>query len=130
MDDKGITIYYTVKSNEGYELSAKSLYTMVAEMQRFHPGKQRHLYIDIEGHRNRNNGLDTEMFAFLTHFVLGVLGDYVTSIKTPLYRFNNPIPQNNQLPVPLFGLNIFHKEELIDTIDFRASVGSLNQHFI
>lgn len=98
MTDKGVAIYHVVKPNEDFDTAAKSIYQLVVEAQAKEPNQDRYLYIDIEGHRNKNGGLDHDMYELLTHFTLGFLGQYVKKIQSPMYSYNNPHDQNNQLP--------------------------------
>ncbi|WPS85653.1 hypothetical protein SMD22_00915 (plasmid) [Brevibacillus halotolerans] len=97
MREKGIGIYHTVKSTDGFDTAANAIYQLVVEAQTKEPNKDRYLYIKIEGHRNKNGGFDREMYNLLTHFMLGFMGSYVKNIKCPMYRLINPKTQNNQL---------------------------------
>jgi hypothetical protein len=99
--DKAIAIYHVVYAHEGFEESAQTLFTLVREAQRLQPGKQRKLYLDIEGHRQSAGGFDPDMVELQQEFLLGVLSPYLAEIHAPLVRATNTQPQENELPPAL-----------------------------
>jgi hypothetical protein len=99
--DKAIAIYHVVYAHEGFEESAQTLFTLVREAQRLQPGKQRKLYLDIEGHRQSAGGFDPDMVELQQEFLLGFLSPYLAEIHAPLVRATNTQPQENELPPAL-----------------------------
>jgi len=99
--DKAIAIYHVVYAHEGFAEAAQTLFTLVQEAQRFHPGNPRNLYLDIEGHRQSAGGFDPDMVELQDEFLLGFLGLYLSEIHAPLVRATNTKPQANELPPAL-----------------------------
>jgi hypothetical protein len=50
----------------------------------------RHLYLDVEGHRNKAGGFDHDAYELITHFVHGYLMQWLTETHTPLGTYRNP----------------------------------------
>jgi len=70
------------------------------------PGKPRHLYLDIEGHRNENNGFDNDMFELQQEFCIGFLLPWLTTLYIPLgAKIINPGEQREDLPEALLITN-------------------------
>lgn len=101
-DDRGIAIYHVVKRKEGFEKSAEILFTLVKNAQEKYPNKNRMIYMDIEGHKNKDGGFDHDMFELQKDFILGFLMQFISDVSMPLGRFKNENQKNN---VP-DGLNI------------------------
>lgn len=95
--EKGIAIYHVVRKHENFDHAANVLFELVKDAQAKHPGKERHLYLDIEGHKNKSGGFDPDMFELQKEYVLGFLGVWLSKISTPLYQIKNP-NQSNDIP--------------------------------
>ena len=109
----GIAIYHVVYANEDFEKSAAILFELIADAQKRWPGKPRHLYLDIEGHRNPAGGFDRDMYELQSKFMYEVLAQYLTTMHTPLLDAGNKAaridrPQNNDIP---YGLRIHPPED-------------------
>lgn len=91
------TLYHVVKPYENFDKSAKSLFKLIVEAQKQVPNTERHIYLDIEGHRNEKGGFDHDMFELQSHFV-GFIMPYIKSISTPLGKMINPKNQINAIP--------------------------------
>jgi hypothetical protein len=98
---KGIAIYHYVFMHEDFDVSATILFNLIKSAQAQFPNRARHLYLDIEGHKNSSGGYDSDMFELQTEFVLGFLSKYLTEIHTPLYHTKNPKLQSNDVPEAL-----------------------------
>jgi len=71
-----VALYHVVYEHEGFDESAQNLFKLVQSAQSVKPGKKRMLYLDIEGHRNSEGGLNADMFELLNEFLLGFLRTY------------------------------------------------------
>ena len=96
-----VALYHVVYEHEGFDESAQNLFKLVQSAQSVKPGKKRMLYLDIEGHRNSEGGLNADMFELLNEFLLGFLSPYLSEIHCPLFDITNTKPQENNLPVAL-----------------------------
>ncbi|WNS42284.1 hypothetical protein [Paenibacillus sp. MMS20-IR301] len=101
-DNRGIAIYHVVKRKEGFEKSAEILFTLVKNAQEKYPNKNRMIYLDIEGHKNKDGGFDHDLFELQKEFILGFLMQFISEVSMPLGRFKNE-NQKNDVPD---GLNI------------------------
>lgn len=93
-----VELHFTVKKSDTFESVTSRIFDLIANAQAKCPDQDRYLFIEIEGHRNKNGGFDKGMMKLQTHFLLGLVGEYVKGIKTPSYRFTNPKEQNNSFP--------------------------------
>jgi hypothetical protein len=62
------------------------------------------LYLDIDGHRNRDGGFDSDMFELQQHFILGFLMQFLTEVNMPLaagVRRRDASPQSEDIPEEL-----------------------------
>lgn len=94
----GVGIYHEVRKRDSFEDAAAALTQLVADTARKYPGKDRHLYLDIQGHRNEQGGFDSDMAELQGPFLLGFLCPYLTSMTTPLCRSQNNLPQRDDVP--------------------------------
>ena len=97
-DDRAVAIYHVVYEHEGFEESAQTLFHLVQQAEQQRPGKQRNLYLDIEGHNNDNGGFDKDMLELQTDYLLGFLSRYLSEIHAPLVKTKNPHSQDNNIP--------------------------------
>ncbi len=100
-DDRGSAIYHVVYSHEAFEESAQTLFRLVRRAQELRPDKKRMLFLDIEGHRDRDGSFDADMIELQEEFLLGFLGRFLSEIRCPLYVATNPEPQDNEVPPEL-----------------------------
>jgi len=107
-DDRDVAIYHVVYSHEGFEESAQILLKLVKRVQKGQPGKKRNLFLDIEGHRNKEGGFDADMLELQQDFILGFLSRFLSEIYCPLFKAKNPKPQENEI---LSELIIIKKQE-------------------
>jgi len=115
--DKAIALYHLVYADEGFEESAQALFRLVQRAQRVRPGKERKLFLDIEGHRDDEGAFDSDMLELQEHFLLGVLARYLSEIHCPLVTARNPDPQDDEIP-PLLA---------IQDREIEGSAGSQNK---
>jgi len=104
---KAAAIYHLIFSHENFETSAKILFSLVNEVQKKSPNQKRILFLDIEGHRNKNNGFDGDMYELQIHFISGFLLQYLSEAYLPLIAVKNKKCQNNDVPD---GLQIFSQQ--------------------
>ncbi len=97
-EDRTVSIYHVVYQLERFEESAQTVFNLVRKAQQQQPGKQRILYLDIEGHKNDDGGFDADMFELQNEFLMGFLIRYLSEIHTPLVRAKNPNLQDNNIP--------------------------------
>ncbi len=111
---KGVAIYHNIFAHEGFEESAKILIGLIKHAQQESPNGKRTLYLDIEGHRNRQKGFDKDMFELQRFFILGFLMPYLGEAHLPLISVKNKKPQNNDIPKEIL---IFSSEK--EAIEFK-----------
>jgi hypothetical protein len=93
-----IALYHVVYRHEGFEEAAQTLFTLVREAQARFPNQRRSLFLDIEGHRNEQDGFDPDMFELQKDFLIGFLGRFLSEIHSPLINVTNPKDQENGIP--------------------------------
>ncbi|MEV7835457.1 HNH endonuclease signature motif containing protein [Streptomyces subrutilus] len=96
----GVAIYHDMKVYENFERSARRIFEMVRQAQTASPGAPRHLYIDVQGHRNSAGGYDHDAFELIHDFALVHLGKYLTELHTPLIHVTMET-QRNDIPAAL-----------------------------
>ena len=96
-----IAIAHRVLAHEDFNRSAQILLVLLIKAQRQYPGKKRSLYLEIDGHRNSGGGFDDDMLELQSKFMGEFLIQFLTSAETPLGAFQNPNPQNNEIPESL-----------------------------
>jgi hypothetical protein len=77
------------------------LFTLIKDAQDKCPNEKRVIYLDIEGHKNKQGGYDHDMFELQKDFILGFLMDYISEVSMPLGRFKNNKKQINDIPEKL-----------------------------
>ncbi|MFB6522216.1 HNH endonuclease signature motif containing protein [Streptomyces sp. NPDC056401] len=93
----GVAIYHDMKVYENFERSALRIFQMVQRAEKDSPGAPRHLFIDVQGHKNSVGGYDHDAFELIHDFALVYLGKYLTEVSTPLIHVRIP-DQRNDLP--------------------------------
>lgn len=101
MADEKIAIYHRIMKRETFEVAAKDLLSLIQKAEKNSPGKERILYVDIDGHRNEEGGFDEDMFELQKEYGMGFLLQFVKEIHFPLISVNNPNEQNNDIPEEL-----------------------------
>jgi hypothetical protein len=91
-------IYHRVFATENFEDAATKIWQLLRRAQDLCPGAPRHLYLDIEGHRNSKGGFDEDMYELQTNFLLGAIGRYIEAAHMPLASVRMPAPQSNDMP--------------------------------
>ena len=100
-DDRAVAIYHVVYPDEGFEHAANALFQLVRDAQARWPGKTRHLYLDIDGHRNAHGGFDADMAELQQSFLSQVLIPFLTEVHCPLVHLRNPGLQSDEVPETL-----------------------------
>lgn len=100
--DGAVLLYHAVYSDEGFDKAAHDIHTMIRFAARKFPGLPRHLYMDIDGHRNEHGGFDHDMYEIQQEFLLGTMSAYLTEIHVPLINARNPKQQSDDVPEYLF----------------------------
>jgi hypothetical protein len=98
---KPIAIAHRVLAHEDFERTAQILLTLLNEAQHLHPGAERHLILEIQGHRDSKGDFDPDMFELQTKFLADFLVQFLTTAKTPGALIRNPNPQKNEIPESL-----------------------------
>ena len=73
MEKADVALYHRVLRRENFEKAAKDLVSLVYAAEKKEPGKPRILYLDIDGHRNAQNGFDVDMLELQKEFGLNFL---------------------------------------------------------
>jgi hypothetical protein len=103
-NNQAVAIYHRVYAKERFEEAAQTLFRLVREAQKKSPGAERLLYLDIDGHRNRNGGFDSDMLELQQHFILDFLMQFLTEVNMPLagrVRRKDASPQSEDIPEEL-----------------------------
>ena len=74
---------------------------LVYAAEKKEPGKPRILYLDIDGHRNAQNGFDVDMLELQKEFGLNFLLPFLTEIHFPMISMRNNNAQRNDVPEQL-----------------------------
>lgn len=97
-DGKSTVLYHVVHAHEDFETAAEMIYEIVKSAAKRFPGKARHLYLDIDGHRNKAGGWDHDMLELQQNFCLGYLAPFLTELHVPLIAVKLNGPQRDDLP--------------------------------
>lgn len=97
MPEAAIALYHSVRSHEDFEHAARALLDLVRKAATEFPGKPRHLYLDIDEHRNDADGFDHDMFELQSNFLLTFLMPLLTEATVPLGKYRN---ENQSEDVP------------------------------
>ncbi len=96
---KGIALYHVVLAHEGFEEAATALLDLVRSAQRREPGKRRLLFLDIDGHRDRQGRYDRDMHELQTAFTTECLMPFLAEAHLPSgMHVVNPAPQRDDVP--------------------------------
>lgn len=95
---RALALYHCVFSEEDFDDAAHALFDLVAYTRRTFPGAERHLFLDIEGHRMPNDAFDEDMFELQKEFLVGYLLQFLTEARVPLVHVRNQKPQLEDLP--------------------------------
>ncbi|MET7483618.1 HNH endonuclease [Streptomyces sp. NPDC005538] len=95
---EGIALYHDMRVEEDFTKCADRLFSILRKAAATSPGAARHLYLDIQGHRDAAGDYDPDAREIIRAFLLGFLGPYLTEISTPLYHVRNPEPQREDIP--------------------------------
>ena len=101
MEKAGVALYHRVLRRENFEKAAKDLVSLVYAAEKKEPGKPRILYLDIDGHRNAQNGFDVDMLELQKEFGLNFLLPFLTEIHFPMISMRNNNAQRNDVPEQL-----------------------------
>ena len=93
-----VSLYHVVRSRENFETAAKALLDLVRAAIDRSPDEPRHLFLDIDGHRNSEGGFDHDMFELQQNFLIGWLMPFLSEATFPLGNVGNPKPLRNDLP--------------------------------
>lgn len=96
----GVFLYHDMRKHDDFGTTAQALFDLVQCTARKYPGKPRHLYLDIEDHRNSAGGYDTDACEILGNFMQEFLGQYLSRFPTIGERLRNP-NQSEDIPETL-----------------------------
>lgn len=85
---KAHAIYHVMRADEDFDDTADILFQLVKSAAASHPGEPRHLYFDVEGHRNSKGGYDGEAMD-VYEFIIKYLAVWLTEFPGPLSRYRN-----------------------------------------
>ncbi len=97
-DDGLVGVYHIVEESDDFDKSAQAVFDLLRRAQKEHPGIDRVLYIDINGHRGDVVGFDQDFFEFQQEFLQGFLGPFFAALDMPLSSVFNPNEQRNDVP--------------------------------
>lgn len=122
---KTIAIYHAVFADEDFEKAASDIHGLVVACAKKYPGLKRHLFIDIDGHRNDTGGFDADMFEFQRHFVLGYLVEnrFVSAVAQPLASVKIKGCQSDNMPdVLVVAKDAEHASALAEDIAAKTGI--------
>ena len=99
--DGSVALYYRVMPHQSFLESARELFHLVRDAQERFPNRRRHLYLDIDGHRNREGRYDSDMIELQTKFLIDFLMPFLAEARWPLAAMKNTFPQDNDVPEAL-----------------------------
>ena len=99
--ERAVALYHVVYGHEGFDEAAAALFTLVRDAQRLQPGRKRKLFLDIDGHRNRQAGFDADMLELQSEFLIGFLAPFLAEVHCPMISMANREPQRNDIPAEL-----------------------------
>ncbi|MEU4600291.1 HNH endonuclease signature motif containing protein [Nocardia sp. NPDC023988] len=83
---------------ENYERCTRRIFQMLQRTQLLFPGKPRHLWISVQGHRNDAGGFDHDAHEVIRNFALELMLPYLSKVSTPLIQASNSGRQCNDVP--------------------------------
>ncbi|MFI9848394.1 HNH endonuclease [Nonomuraea sp. NPDC051941] len=83
---------------ENFERCARRIFEVVKLAQRTNPGAPRHLYLDIQGHKNDEGGYDRDARELMRHFILEFLWPYLSEAHMPIIHIKKNEGQLDDLP--------------------------------
>ncbi|SNY80370.1 hypothetical protein SAMN04244553_1932 [Nocardia amikacinitolerans] len=98
---RAAVIYHDMAVYENFERCVRRIFEVIHNVQRAHPGKPRHLFLDVQGHRNDAGGYDHDAYELMRNFIPQLLFPFLTEAKTPLYHARNSKRQQNDIPTDL-----------------------------
>lgn len=96
--NQAIAIYHDMAVYENFERCAHRIFAVLQATQRRHPGAPRHLYLDIQGHRNDVGAYDRDAWELMRYFVLDFLMPFLTEVHIPICQVRNNEGQVHDLP--------------------------------
>ena len=101
-DDRYIALYHVVYEAEGFNDAAQAIFSIIQKAAHDFPGKPRHLYLDIDGHRNVAGGFNRDMWELQQEFCIGFLMPWLTELLIPMgAKIKNPNLQREDVPEKL-----------------------------
>lgn len=82
-------IYHRVMKRENFEKAANDIYDLLVEAQKKYPDSPRVLYLDIDSHRNSENGFDKDMMELQKDFYCNFLKKLIChwgNLKTVIHK--------------------------------------------
>ncbi|WNV74344.1 hypothetical protein [Geodermatophilus sp. DSM 44513] len=116
--DKVIALYHRVFATEDFDTAADMIFQTVKKAAVEHAGKPRHLYLDIDGHRNDAGGFDHDMCELQKHFLIGYLMHWLTELHLPVMQGSAVRNPNQREDLPkhlnvLSGMDADDREEAL-----------------
>jgi len=96
-----IAIVHRVHPHEDFSRTAQILLVLLNKAQRQHPGRNRCLHLEIEGHRDSKGDFDHDMLELQSKFMAEFLIQFLTRAELPLCAIQNPNPQIDEIPESL-----------------------------
>lgn len=117
LSGKALVIYHCVSAHEDFAAAAKTIWELIVAAQKTSPGTPRHLYLDIEGHKNQEGGFDDDMWELQRHFILGTSSRYLKRMYLPLVDVERKKAQRNDLPQQLKIVESIRLEDAIVNLE-------------
>lgn len=99
--EKAVLLYHDMAVYENFERCARRVFEVLRNAERQMPGKPRHLFLRVQGHRNDAGGFDHDAMEIIRNFAMEFLLPYLTRLTTPFHTLGNNHPQRNDVPEEL-----------------------------
>jgi hypothetical protein len=127
VSDKSVALYHRVLPTEDFDTAADMIFQIVKKAAVEHPGKPRHLYLDIDGYQNDAAGFDHDMYELQRHFLIGFLMQWLTELHLPVMQGSAARNPNQREDLPahlnvLSGVDVDDREKALR--QFAAEAGA------
>ena len=73
MSKEKVVICHRIMRRENFEVAAQDIIRLLRNVQKRNPDKPRVLYVEIDGHRNKDGEFDQDMWELQNEFGIGFL---------------------------------------------------------
>ena len=111
-----IFLYHVILEEDDFETSVEQILALIRNAQKFAPNQKRRLFIDIFGHRRKDDKFDHDMMELQLHFLPRIIAKYVTEVSFPLASKSNN-KQWNHIPEQIKIFDQVDNDEIKEAIN-------------